>query len=713
MSWHAVLGNEYVSFVESDAWYHMRLVDALVRDFPNRIWHDPYLLHPGGETVNAGPMFGWIVAGIALVLGGGAPSPRLVDLVGAFVPPLLGALTLLPVYAIGRQLWSPRAGMLAAALVAGMPGQLLMRSTLGFADHHCLEALLTALTMMLVVMSLGERRGRGERRWLALTAGLALGAYCLTWGGAVWLMGVLGLWAGLQALAEWLHGRTPTDVLEVVALVAGVAGVVVLPWAATRPQFAYQAMTAGAILAALAGVAITAAAAARFEWTRRVVVLSAALVAVLGCVVVVWVARDQAASLLADAMRMSPFRERGFVYEAQPLMASNLWRPVPLWKELAGGALVFPAALGVAAADVWRRRDRGTALTLLWSATSLLATFGQIRFAMYLGLNVALLVAWLWDRVLGFVAVRGERVAWASTIVVCVALLAPGVPEIRSRIKRISPLEAGWHDALLWASSNTPAPFERPDVYYRPGSPGVDRSSYGVFAWWDHGYWITRIARRVPVTNPRQTNVADAAAFLMSTDEAAANEAIRRLGARYVISSWDLQVRSPYTGTYGFFNGIANAAGRNSRDYCGLYVRAGETAVPSSAALYCYPSYFQTTAVRLHLYGGRAAAPAGAVTVLASRTRVGAGVPINVIEGEWSFPTYDAAATFVRASARKDLRIVSRDLRETCVPLEAFPSYVSVFRSQVREGGLSAPPTVQVFEFRDPALDRETLSPVH
>ena len=71
VSYRAVLGQDYVAFIESDAWYHMRLVDALIRQFPSRIWDDAYLLHPGGEAVNAGPLFDWIIAGAALLLGGG------------------------------------------------------------------------------------------------------------------------------------------------------------------------------------------------------------------------------------------------------------------------------------------------------------------------------------------------------------------------------------------------------------------------------------------------------------------------------------------------------------------------------------------------------------------------------------------------------------------------------------------------------------------
>jgi oligosaccharyl transferase (archaeosortase A-associated) len=703
MSWNAVLGQEYVSFVETDAWYHMRLIDAVVRDFPNRIWHDPYLLHPGGEAVNAGPMFDWLVASVALVLGGGRPSARLVDLIGAFVPPVLGALTLLPVYVLGRELWSVRAGLLAAALVAGMPGQLLLRSTLGFTDHHCLEVLLTAVTMMLVVMSLREQQTRRARRLLALLAGVGLGAYCLTWGGAVWLMVVLGFWVGTQALVEWLEGREPRELLELLALVAGVAGIVVLPWVRTRPQFAYQALAAGTVLVALGAAAATTAAAARFGWSRRLTALGAAVMVGIGGGIVLLAAPDPLSNLLADAARVSPFRTGGYVYEAQPLMASKLWRPVPLWREYAAAALLAPIAMGVLATEVWSRRGRGATLMMVWLAASLLATFGQIRFAHYLGLNVALVVGWLCDRALVLWPWRLAPVGRVAPVALAMALLVPGVPEIQSNIRRDSLLESGWHDALLWMSANTPPPFNRGDVYFRPGPPGMDRSSYGVLAWWDHGYWISRIARRVPVTNPRQSNVADAAAFMLASDEVTANAARHRLDAKFVIASWELQARSQYARTSGYFGGIVVAAGRDVRDYCGLYVREGTATGPEDADLYCYPSYFQTAAVRLYVYGGRAAMPPGPVTVLASRRELRAGVPMNVVTAEWSFPTHAEASGFMAVAGRRDLRIVSRNLHETCVPLEAFRSYVPVFRSMVREGGVASPPTVQVFEYRGDA----------
>ena len=93
-------------------------------------------------------LFDLVVGGLAWVIGLGAPSLRTVEVVGALVPPILGALTTVPMFLIGERLFDRRAGLLAAGLLAIAPGQFLARSLLGFTDHHVAEAFLTAVTIL-------------------------------------------------------------------------------------------------------------------------------------------------------------------------------------------------------------------------------------------------------------------------------------------------------------------------------------------------------------------------------------------------------------------------------------------------------------------------------------------------------------------------------------------------------------------------------------
>jgi len=79
---------------------------------------------------------------VAWVMGLGHPAQRTIEVVGAYFPAVLGALTTIPVYVVGKEVFDRNAGLLSAALVAILPGQFLARSLLGFTDHHAAEAFL-------------------------------------------------------------------------------------------------------------------------------------------------------------------------------------------------------------------------------------------------------------------------------------------------------------------------------------------------------------------------------------------------------------------------------------------------------------------------------------------------------------------------------------------------------------------------------------------
>jgi dolichyl-diphosphooligosaccharide--protein glycosyltransferase len=140
-SYNAVLGGSYVNF-QDDANYHMRLIENMVQHFPQRISFDPYTQYPLGETVPFAPFFDFLIALFIWIAGLGHPSLALTYIMGAYYPAVLGALIVIPVYFIGKELFNNRnAGLLAAGLIAIAGGEILNRSLLGFTDHHIAEAL--------------------------------------------------------------------------------------------------------------------------------------------------------------------------------------------------------------------------------------------------------------------------------------------------------------------------------------------------------------------------------------------------------------------------------------------------------------------------------------------------------------------------------------------------------------------------------------------
>ena len=119
-----------VNYQDTDAWYHMRLIENLTRNFPHRSPVDPYLA-ADAPVVSVPLLFDLVVSGLAWVIGLGAPTARTVEIVGALIPPIMGGLTVVVVGLLGARLFDRRTGWLAAGLLAIAPGQFLARSVVG------------------------------------------------------------------------------------------------------------------------------------------------------------------------------------------------------------------------------------------------------------------------------------------------------------------------------------------------------------------------------------------------------------------------------------------------------------------------------------------------------------------------------------------------------------------------------------------------------
>lgn len=189
----------FVNFVESDAWLHVRTVENLVHHFPFRMYVDPYAtigIHHGLPT---GPLYDWLLGVVALIAGFGHPSERLLHVIAACYPAVLGALIVPVAYQLAKELFSERAGLLAAAVVATLPGHFLRVSFLGFTDHHVLEALLSAI----LVWTLIRAAVRPDQKAPAALAGVILAAYLLAFVGGAFFVAIIVAWAVVDRLLKW------------------------------------------------------------------------------------------------------------------------------------------------------------------------------------------------------------------------------------------------------------------------------------------------------------------------------------------------------------------------------------------------------------------------------------------------------------------------------------------------------------------------------
>ena len=129
----------------SDPWYMKRVVDYIVLERSHLIV-DADRAYPMVAINPRPPLFSWSLAlgGILLSWLSGMSIETSVWWSVAALPAIFGALIVLPIAALARKLHSNMAGIIAAWLIALMPGHI-SHSTFGLADHDAFAMLFLAI----------------------------------------------------------------------------------------------------------------------------------------------------------------------------------------------------------------------------------------------------------------------------------------------------------------------------------------------------------------------------------------------------------------------------------------------------------------------------------------------------------------------------------------------------------------------------------------
>ncbi|WP_435063260.1 oligosaccharyl transferase, archaeosortase A system-associated [Halobaculum sp. EA56] len=213
-----------VYFSGNDAWYHLRMVEYTVANWPFTMPFDPWTNYPFGTSVGQfGTLYDQIVATAALVVGLGSPSADLVAKTLLVAPAVFGALVAVPTYLLGKRLGGRVGGLFAAVVLMLLPGTFLRRGLVGFADHNIAEPFFQtfAVVALMVALAVAQRdrpiwelvqtREWEELKptvaWSAL-AGVATGLYIWTWPPGVFLVGIFGVYLVLQAVSDHAGGRS-------------------------------------------------------------------------------------------------------------------------------------------------------------------------------------------------------------------------------------------------------------------------------------------------------------------------------------------------------------------------------------------------------------------------------------------------------------------------------------------------------------------------
>jgi asparagine N-glycosylation enzyme membrane subunit Stt3 len=245
---------------------------------------------------------------------------------------------------------------------------------------------------------------------------------------------------------------------------------------------------------------------------------------------------------------------------------------------------------------------------------------------------------------------------------------------------------------LLWVRDNTPEPFGDKSFYYADYGDAVigtryafPDSAYAVTAWTDYGYWITRIAHRIPNDNPAHLPQPDRGvyALLFAQDDTVVIDTETKLRTRYVILD--------YATVLPKFMPILNYFGDDTGKYAEWY-RVSETVsgnTTSKPIMLYYPEYYQTFMVRLFMFDGRTVKPSRTTVV---QFRVEQSSDLKTVTKAWNFELYDDAVKFVRQ--HPDTVIVGTSPLVSPVPLDRLEGHELVHEYRGRNIGEA----VKVFE---------------
>ncbi|MBI4267340.1 MAG: glycosyltransferase family 39 protein, partial [Chloroflexi bacterium] len=406
-----VFVGDWIKFTGVDAYYYMRVVDNLVQNFPHMSVFDPYLLYPGGQQIIYPNFFARLLAGIIWLVGMGTPTQNTIDVIGAFYPAVLGALTVIPVYFAGKELFNRWVGILAAGLIAVLSGEFLGRSILGSTDHHVAEVLFTTIIMMFLIVALKVGR---EREWsfshiknrdlktsakpiiYSLLAGIALGIYLLTWAGGLLFVFIITLYIVIQSIFDHLR-RKSTDYLWLTGIILFfTAGIMFLPTTPPLEQSLYpMSIIIAFLIPIVLGIISHLMSSRQLKPAYYPLVLVGLGLVGLGALYLV------SPSLVRSALeRFTVFVPTGTqltTLEMQPFLfpgGNFSWQVA--WGNFTTSFILSIIALAILTCYLFSRRSKAERnLLVIWSLVILVATLGQRRFAYYFAVNVALLTGYL------------------------------------------------------------------------------------------------------------------------------------------------------------------------------------------------------------------------------------------------------------------------------------------------------------------------------
>jgi dolichyl-diphosphooligosaccharide--protein glycosyltransferase len=464
----------------------------------------------------------------------------------SILPAVMGAISCLFIYFVGKDLGGKATGLIAALFLAISPS-FIGRTSLGFFDTEVPGILALLLFILLFLRAIEENRTLRSSLTYTLGAALALAYFTVSWGAAYYLMGL----ASLFVFALILLKRYNPRILLSYSIIFGITLFV----ATKVPEISLSYLTSGPIVP-VAGVFLLLCLAEvlrnNISIRTKLLMTVAAVAVIVGGFVALWQLGYMASIAGKFITVLDPF-----IRSASPLIASVAEHRVSAWGniyyELGAGVLFFLAGLYF----TLRNPTNRNIFLLLFGLTSLYFAASMVRLLTVFAPAFSLLVAagisgilkpfYTLLREAPRVVVKMKRgmsrvskeysaIAIFLIFVVLVTQLAfspwngsePGVPRV-IHDQSYSPLTITsssmpltnvdeWTDMLLWTQSNL-------------------KSGTVVVAWWDYGYWLTILGNVTTLCDNATVNATqiENVGFILMGNETMALKMLERYDAEYIL----------------------------------------------------------------------------------------------------------------------------------------------------------------------------------
>lgn len=544
-------------------------------------WYDPYSWHPYGRNIprTSYPGVPFTGAFLYLLIQALGIEASIMQ-VCAITPALLGALSTVLVYLIGKEIGGESTGLFSGLFLATIPA-FITRTSAGFYDTESVGFFAMTLSLYFWVKAMKSNSTKITAIF-AILSGTSLAYMLISWGGGMYLLNLYALYA----LVIIVMGKYSRKLLITYSLTIGVA----LTLAAQIQYFAYKYLISfGTILPMLTIITLSVKDIMEMKLDTKLKLVSlTSILSLTGLGLYTFWSKGYLKVLTGRILSVIIPSAK----EAQPLVASVAEHRAPTWAYmfLDYQILIILAPIGIYLAFKRGKENEilmatgglaaiyfaSSMIRLIMLAAPLFSILGAISLVNILKPHIDIIMRKeariTRRRKMIFRRGRGGS-AWILVVTTLILMITVtswrAIAYTPPTIVSCGGVPGGtkypdWIEALLWMRVNLP-------------------DNAVIASWWDYGYWITTLGNKTSVCDNatlNSTQIKSIARAFMS-NETIALEIFKKLGVTHVLV---FETFDPDTGFllhgrgYGDFaksHWMIAIAGFNTSDYIKVYRERG------------------------------------------------------------------------------------------------------------------------------------------